>query len=200
MLSFWRNNYDFTMIYANALWIHYYFIIFSRMYYERTIYSAFDYEVIINFIIDFEFTIYFANWLWIDYKRFDYDYLSREFTTHTLIRDMAMTLLSISWFDYEFIIYFAIWLWNQCAFNEISINALSFSQIYFEFNMFFVNSLWIYYGYRPQMITILISRRNADSKLVNWIYFVSSTRFSLIRQVWPYFDPWWSLIAQIDLE
>ena len=64
----------------------------------------------------------------------------------------------------------------------------------------FANSLRIYYGYRPQTITILISRRNADSKLVYWIYFVSSTRFSLIRQVWPYFDLWWSLITQIDLE
>ena len=49
----------------------------------------------------------------------------------------------------------------------------------------FANSLWIYYGYRPQMITILISRRNADSKLVNWIYFVSSARFPLFVK----FDP-----------
>ena len=109
----------------------------------------FDYEVTINFIIGFEFPIYFANWLWIDYTRFDYHYLLREFTTHTLIRDMAMTSLSIFWFDYEFIIYLAIWLWNQCAFNEISMNALSFSKIYFEFNMFFANLLyWFLYLFR----------------------------------------------------
>ena len=107
--------YRFDEIIMNSLWftqIHFEFTIYSSFFREFTMrllsIPRFEYEVTINFIIDFEFTIYFANWLWIDYTRFDYDYLSREFTTHTLIRDMAMTLLSISWFDYEFIIYFAM--------------------------------------------------------------------------------------------
>ena len=170
--------------------IHFEFTINSSFFREFTMRLLsipwFEYEVTINFIIDFELTIYFANWLCIDYMRFDYDYLSREFTTHTLIRDMAMTLLSISWFDYEFIIYFAIWLWNQCAFNEISINALSFSQ----------NLLWLStsndYNFDFSKKCRLKTCKLNIFRLIGPI--------SLIRQVWPYFDLWWSLITQIDLE
>jgi len=79
-----------------------------------------------NCWFDYEFIIYFAIWLWI-HDCLHYRHFFR------------------SWNNYELTINFAIWLWFICLSNEIIMNSLYFSQIYFEITMFLANSPWIHH-------------------------------------------------------
>ena len=74
-----------------------------------------------------------------------------------------------SWNNYELTINFAIWLWFICLLNEIIMNSLYFSQIYFEITMFlansprihhlFTNSLWAKYLFRDLTINSSFVRK-----------------------------------------
>ena len=122
-----RYCYEFTIKLLIQLWIHY---LFNLLTVKLLCFRKFTMNLIMNLLsnswFDYEFIIYFAIWLWI-HDCLHYRHFFR------------------SWNNYELTINFAIWLWFICLLNEIIMNSLYFSQIYFEITMFLANSPWIHH-------------------------------------------------------
>ena len=118
------NHYGFTICYAISLWTHYLFydntintLSASRFYYKFTM------DTLLISQIHFKFTIFFAKSLYIHYR-------FREFTIC-----FANSLLNCYLFR-EFTI-------HQKSFRGFGLNQLLFPRINSDFIIYFTNSIWI---------------------------------------------------------
>ena len=130
ILSYSRNQYEFTICFTNWLDIY----LFSRIYFlfrEFSMNSQWNRHTINK------------NSLSVSRFLFEFTMLTR---IHYLFQEFILNPLSFSWFHYEFAIYFVISLWIYHLFRDLIMNLLSFyREINIKFTICFAISLGIYH-------------------------------------------------------
>ena len=115
-----RIHFEFTIFFANSLWIHF----FRELTFNSLSIPRIHWKFSLN-SIRYEFTICFANSLLI----------------HFLFRELTFNSLSIYHDSWYFLIKLLIHF-------EFTSNLLSSSRIHYQFTIFLADSLWIHYLFR----------------------------------------------------
>ena len=124
---FSRNNYEFTVYFANSLWIHAFSFTLFR-YYEKTM------DTLLISQIHFKFTILYPKSLWLHYLRPEINLNSLSASPNnlksSLFRRNHYDFTTFLENHYKPAICFRIFLWIHYLFRDFTLNSLSFSRIH----------------------------------------------------------------------